>query len=96
MSGKRKKSMAMVAMALALFFPGDGFSEDQSAGFYAGPLSAVAETVVVKSKSVPRKSSGDMPRQEYKGASGSEIRRLAEFQDESPLSSSSGPQPPSS
>lgn len=37
----------IVALILAcICFPSAGFSENQSAGFYAGPLSTAAETIV--------------------------------------------------
>jgi len=44
---QRKTKSFFLVLSLAFFLmPVSGFSEDQSAGFYAGPLSKVAETVV--------------------------------------------------
>ena len=42
--------LTLLAVSVCLLYPRSGFSEDKSAGFYAGPLSAVTEKVVEKEK----------------------------------------------
>jgi hypothetical protein len=45
---KNHRFFLAVFVAACVGFPGKGYSEDKRTGFYAGPLSAAAESVVEK------------------------------------------------
>ncbi len=50
---KKAGFMALGMFLACIGFPGSGFSETADSGFYAGPLSVTAETVVeVKTKKI--------------------------------------------
>jgi hypothetical protein len=94
---KRKRNRAVLAMALVAVcvgFPQNGFSKDERAGLYAGPLSVVVETIVEKVKPVSENASdqlGETP-QRYRGETSSRKNQAAQFEEKNPLSSPSTPQ----
>ncbi|OGX10861.1 MAG: hypothetical protein A2351_07415 [Omnitrophica bacterium RIFOXYB12_FULL_50_7] len=90
MAEKRNAAVFIMALIIAcVWLPQNGFSEDERAGFYAGPLSVVVETLVEKAKS----ASDDAPeklnqaKQQSRGETGVGKKRTSEL--ENPLSSPS-------
>lgn len=77
----------MVLIAACVWHPQNGFSEDERAGLYAGPLSAAAETLVGKAKSASKDTPEQLSRgkQQYRGETGVSKKQATER--ESPLSS---------
>ena len=81
----------VVLIAACVWLPRNGFSGDERAGLYAGPLSVVVETLVEKAKSAskdaPEQLSG--AKQRYRGETGGGKKRVTEIETKSPLSSPS-------
>lgn len=78
-----------VLIAAFTWFPRSGFPEDKSAGFYAGPLSIVVETVVstskFASKSTPQEEEAKLKNaQDFRSVKG---ERSEKHDEEHPLSS---------
>jgi hypothetical protein len=90
-----KKNIFVITMLIVVcvWFPQSGFSKDERAGLYAGPLSVVAETLVEKAGSDSEDAA--MPlrgaKQQYRGEMSDSKKRANEIENKSPLSSPSTP-----
>ncbi len=90
-----KKNIFLISILIAIcaWFPQNGFSKDDRAGLYAGPLSVVVETLVEKAGAASEDDavplSGAKPR--YRGETGASKKRATEIETKSPLSSPTTP-----
>ena len=76
---KNARVVVILMVMASVWFPGHGFSESKNAGFYAGPLSAVAE-VIIEVK-VQKAVSGEDPKRKTQilkspRDQGSEMKKL--------------------
>ena len=90
---KKKIFVVMVLITIYAGFPRNGFSKDERASLFAGPLSVVAETLAEKvgSTSEDAAVSPSGAPQRYRGETGAGKRRANESEAKSPLSSPSTP-----
>jgi hypothetical protein len=90
---KKKFFVIMVLIVVCAGFPRNGFSKDERAGLYAGPLSVVAETLAEKAGSTSEDAAVSLSgtQQRYRGETGVNKRRVNESETKSPLSSPSTP-----
>lgn len=101
MSPAQKKIRVFLIIGISMTagwfgFSGHVFSEDQSVGFYAGPLSVAAKTVIAKAKPAaeenvlsPEEAEKERTKKRSAGGMHEEDASVTELNEENPLSAPS-------
>ena len=92
-SVKKNIFVIMMLIAVCAGFPRSGFSKDERAGLYAGPLSVVVETLVEKAGAASEDATVPLSgaKQRYRGETRGCKKQTTEIEKKSPLSSPSTP-----